>query len=97
MAEFFEVRTLIEGHEAAAELAHGILAAGLATSIDIAEVPQPSAAGPTTWQLTLVTTGQQVPALERHMRSIGARHPIDREPIAHDFNGYPDWLSDDNQ
>ncbi|MFG1700552.1 hypothetical protein [Nonomuraea sp. NPDC049309] len=97
MAEFVEVRTLIEGHEAAADLAHGILLSGLATSIDIAEVPHPSAAGATAWQLTLVTTEQQVPALERHVRRTGGDRPIDRVPIAHHFDGYPDWLTGDDR
>ncbi|MEV0387830.1 hypothetical protein [Nonomuraea sp. NPDC050643] len=98
MAEFIEVRTTIEGHERAAELAHGILRAGLATSIDIAEVPHPAIAGNgVAWQLTLITTPPKVGTLERHIREVGADAPITSEPIIHDVDSYPDWLADDPQ
>ncbi|TDD35187.1 hypothetical protein E1286_39935 [Nonomuraea terrae] len=79
MGEFTEVRTTIDGHERAAELAHAILTAGLATSIDIAEVPVPHRAEPA-WQLTLVTTARELPLLERHIKETGAdlvSEPVD--------------------
>ncbi|MFG1706417.1 hypothetical protein ACFLIM_24785 [Nonomuraea sp. M3C6] len=90
MAQFIEVRTTIEGHEKAAELAHGILRAGLATSIDITEVPHP--ADETAWELTLITTERQAPTLERHIRETGC--PIVSRPVTHDIDNYPDWLTD---
>lgn len=94
MAEFFELRTTIEGHERAAELAHGILLAGLATSMDIAEVPNPAPHHDNAaWQLTLITTQRQVPILERHIRETGA-DIIDCTPVIHDIDHYPDWLTD---
>ncbi|SEH02505.1 hypothetical protein SAMN05444920_12743 [Nonomuraea solani] len=92
MAEYIEVRTTIEGHVRAAELAHGILRAGLATSIDIAEVPHPHDGA--TWELTLITTQPQVTTLERHIREGGANRPIISEPDAYDFDRHPDWLID---
>ena len=96
MAEFFEVRTTIEGRERAAGLAHGILLAGLATSIDIAEVPHPAPhRDDTAWQLTLITTERQVCTLERHIRETGEETPIDSEPVTHDIDRYHDWLTDD--
>ncbi|MEV0615242.1 hypothetical protein AB0I81_18105 [Nonomuraea sp. NPDC050404] len=96
MAEFFEVRTTIEGHEKAASLAHGILLAGLATSIDIAEVPHPAPhCDGTAWQLTLITTERQVSELERHIRQTDATMPIDKEPVMQGFDSYPEWLADD--
>ncbi|GAA3666997.1 hypothetical protein GCM10022224_033860 [Nonomuraea antimicrobica] len=94
MAEFLEVHTTIEGQERAAELAHGILLAGLATSIDIAEVPHPAPTPDgTAWQLTLITTERQVRTLERHIRETGGERAIDREPVVHDGDGHPDWLA----
>ncbi|GAA3551624.1 hypothetical protein GCM10022419_034910 [Nonomuraea rosea] len=96
MTEFIEVRTTIEGHEKAAELAHGILRAGLATSIDLSEVAQPAARHDmTTWQLTLITTERQAPILEQHIRDIGESIPISRQPVNHDIDHYPDWLIND--
>ncbi|WP_043630293.1 hypothetical protein [Nonomuraea candida] len=96
MAEFFEVRTTIEGHERAAALAHGILLTGLATSIDIAEVPNPAPGhDDTAWQLTLITTERQVSHVERHIRETAGDRPIDRDPVIHDIDRYPDWLADD--
>ncbi|MGR6915272.1 hypothetical protein ACU635_13590 [[Actinomadura] parvosata] len=95
MAEFVEIRMTIESHERAAELAHGILLACLATSIDIAEAPdQPVHRDTPTWQLTLITTNEQVPALEGHLRSTGATAPLDCRPVIQEFEGYPDWLMD---
>ncbi|TYB67718.1 hypothetical protein FXF51_13125 [Nonomuraea sp. PA05] len=95
MAEYFEVRMAIESHERAAELAHGILLAGLATSIDIAEAPdQPIHRDEPVWQLTLIATDEQVPTLERHIMSSGGGAPIDCRPVNHDFDSYPDWLTD---
>ncbi|WP_188191837.1 hypothetical protein [Nonomuraea sp. SYSU D8015] len=89
MAEFIEVRTTIEGHERAAALADGILRAGLATSIDIDEAPP----GESTWRLTLITTRRHAPALEREIRVVGGHGPIVAHPVAHDVDGYPDWLT----
>ncbi|GAA4912128.1 hypothetical protein HD597_012250 [Nonomuraea thailandensis] len=98
MAEFVEVRMTIGSHERAAELAHGILLAGLATSIDIAEAPdQALLRDELAWQLTLITTDEQVPALERHVRDAGAEGPVDCRPVIHDFEGHPDWLTGDQQ
>ncbi|MFC4122677.1 hypothetical protein [Nonomuraea zeae] len=96
MTEFIEVRTTIEGHEKAAELAHGILRSGLATSIDLTEVAQPAAPHDrTTWQLTLITTEQQAPALELHIRDVDRHAPISRQPVSEDIDAYPDWLIND--
>ncbi|MGW0805639.1 hypothetical protein [Nonomuraea sp. NPDC002799] len=93
MAEFIEVRTTVEGHERAAALTHGILDAGLATSIDIAEVTQPAQAGDeTTWQLTFITTAAQVGILEERIRESGHGGPIISQPVLHDLDAYPDWL-----
>ncbi|MEV0996550.1 hypothetical protein [Nonomuraea sp. NPDC050202] len=98
MAEFVEIRMTIGSHERAAELAHGILLAGLATSIDIAEAPDPAAPrDEPAWQLTLITTDEQAPMLERHVRGAGADAPIDCRPVIHDFDGHPDWLTGDQQ
>ncbi|GAA2834473.1 hypothetical protein [Nonomuraea rubra] len=98
MAEFVEIRMTIGSHERAAELAHGILLAGLATSIDIAEAPgQAVLRDELAWQLTLITTDEQVPTLERHVRAAGADAPVDCRPVIHDFDGHPDWLTDDQQ
>jgi hypothetical protein len=95
MAEFIEVRATIEGHEKAAALAHGILRAGLATSIDIDEVPHPSTApDAAAWRLTLITTKAHAPALERHIRGAGADCPVVSRPVAPDLDGFPDWLMD---
>ncbi|MEV5892158.1 hypothetical protein [Nonomuraea fuscirosea] len=95
MAEFFEVRTTIGGREQAAELAHGILFSGLATSIDIAEAPDPApgreAAG---WQLTFIAAGPQVAALERHIRQASPDTPVEAMPVTHDLDSYPGWLTD---
>ncbi|MFI7706464.1 hypothetical protein [Nonomuraea sp. NPDC049480] len=93
MAEFIEVRTTIEGHEKAAALANGILRAGLATSIDIDIDAAPSGEGGT-WQLTLITTERQAPTLEQHIRDAGQDGPIVAQPVIHDIEGYPDWLTD---
>jgi hypothetical protein len=97
MAEFFEVRTTIKGHEKAASLAHGILLAGLATSIDIAEVPDPAPySHEIAWQLTLITTERQVATLERHIRECGAGDtPIETVPVIHDVDNDPGRLADD--
>ncbi|UBU11684.1 hypothetical protein [Nonomuraea gerenzanensis] len=96
MAEFFEVRMTIGSHERAAELAHGILLAGLATSIDIAEAPdQPIHRDEPVWQLTLITTDEQVPSLEQHIRSNGDDAAVVWRPVVHDFDSLPDWLTDD--
>jgi hypothetical protein len=96
MTEFIEVRTTIEGHEKAAELAHGILRAGLATSIDLAEVPHPAAChDQVTWQLTLITTEPQASTLEQHIRESGEGGPISSQPVIHDIDHYPDWLTGD--
>ncbi|MCK2212500.1 hypothetical protein MF672_001600 [Actinomadura sp. ATCC 31491] len=92
MAEFIEVRTTVEGHEKAAALAHEILGAGLATSIDIDEVS--SSAGTARWQLTLITTGVQAPEMEELIRASGDAGPIDSRPVTHDIDSYPDWLPD---
>ncbi|PRX58714.1 hypothetical protein B0I32_122177 [Nonomuraea fuscirosea] len=91
MAEFFEVHTTIGGREQAAELAHGILFSGLATSIDIAEAPGREA---TAWQLTFIAAGPQVAALERHIRRASPDAPVAAEPVTHDIDSYPDWLTD---
>ncbi|MFI7129583.1 hypothetical protein ACIBQ1_28060 [Nonomuraea sp. NPDC050153] len=91
MAEFIEVRATIEGHERAAALAHGILSTGLAASIDIAEVPS-ARQGTTVWELTLITTDQQVHTLERHIRDSDGGCSIARRPVTNDADGYPDWL-----
>ncbi|WP_327589432.1 hypothetical protein OHA25_22350 [Nonomuraea sp. NBC_00507] len=91
MAEFIEVRATIEGRTKAAVVAHGILRAGLATSIDIDEVPHPSA---NAWQLTLITTDQHAPTLEQHIRGSGENGPIVSRPVSHDLDGYPAWLTD---
>lgn len=95
MAEFFEVRTTIGCREQAAELAHGILFSGLATSIDIAEAPDatPGREAPG-WQLTFIATGPQVAALERHIRHASPDAPVEAEPVTHDIDSYPDWLTD---
>jgi hypothetical protein len=90
MAEFIEVRATIIGHGKAAALAHGILDAGLATSIDIGEVP----CGESMWELTLITTEQRAPILEQHIRDAGETGPIVARPVTHDVDGYPDWLTD---
>jgi hypothetical protein len=92
MAEFLEVRTTIEGHAQAAALAHSILLAGLATSIDIAEVPARDTG--IAWQLTLITPAPQSAALEQHIRARGAGGPIESQPILHDVDDYPDWLAE---
>ncbi|SDJ58538.1 hypothetical protein SAMN05421874_102312 [Nonomuraea maritima] len=70
MGEFTEVRATIFGHENAAELAHAILSAGLASSIDIAEVPAPHQDEPA-WELTLVTPAPQAPLVEERLRQAG--------------------------
>ncbi|NUS05624.1 MAG: hypothetical protein HOV97_24070 [Nonomuraea sp.] len=93
MAAFVEVRTTIEGHEQAAALAHAILLAGLATSIDIAEVPAEEAGS--AWQLTLIAPESEAAALERHIRANGEGGPVESHPIAHDLDDYPDWLTED--
>jgi len=93
MAEFVEVRTTIEGHEQAAELAHSILLAGLATSIDIAEVPAVTAGS--AWQLTLIAPRAQAAELERHIRANGESGPVESQPVLHDVDSYPDWLTED--
>ncbi|MEV0232598.1 hypothetical protein [Nonomuraea sp. NPDC050786] len=93
MAEFIEVRATVEGHEQAAALAHAILGAGLAASIDIAEVPS-TRPGEITWELTLVTTDRHAATLEQHLRQTGECCSIVSAPVIHDVDGYPDWLGD---
>lgn len=90
MTEFIEVRTTVEGDERAAALAHGILGAGLATSIDIAEAPS-ERPGEIAWELTLVTTDQHAATIERRLRQAGAG--VVTAPVAHDADAYPDWLT----
>ncbi|TMR94821.1 hypothetical protein EJK15_31925 [Nonomuraea basaltis] len=90
MAEFIEVRTTIDGHEKAAALAHGLLRAGLATSIDIDEVPSDES----TWQLTLITAERQAHTVEQRIRETGENGPIISRPVTHDIDCYPDWLTD---
>ncbi|MGW4800120.1 hypothetical protein ACWEPC_47655 [Nonomuraea sp. NPDC004297] len=97
MAEFFEVRMTTETHTRAAELAHGILLTGLATSIDIAALPRPAAQhDDPAWQLTLISTDEHLPALRRHLSAAGGATPIDFEPVSHDIDNYPEWLKDDH-
>jgi hypothetical protein len=91
MAEFIEVRTTIEGHEKAAAFAHGILIAGLATSIDIAQVP--AKGSEIAWELTLVTPQQQAAALEEHIRADDDAGPAVSQPVLNDIDACPDWLS----
>ncbi|MEU5863179.1 MULTISPECIES: hypothetical protein [unclassified Nonomuraea] len=91
MAEFIEVRTTIEGHEQAAALAHTILLAELATSIDIAEAPAAEAGD--SWQLTLITPRERAAALEAHIVANGGA--VDSQPVLHDIDTYPDWLTED--
>ncbi|MEW1839669.1 hypothetical protein AB0392_17130 [Nonomuraea angiospora] len=91
MAEFIEVRATVEGDERAAALAHGIFSAGLAASIDIAEVPSPRH-GTTVWELTLITTDGQVPTLERHIRETAGGCSVTSRPVTQDADGHPDWL-----
>ncbi|MFI6919906.1 hypothetical protein ACIBIZ_08120 [Nonomuraea spiralis] len=93
MAEFIEVRTTIEGHEQAAALAHAILLAGLATSIDIAEVPSTETG--ISWQITLITPQTQAAALAAHIRANGGHGPIDSQPVLHDIDARPDWLTEE--
>ncbi|TDD24350.1 hypothetical protein [Nonomuraea diastatica] len=96
MAEFIEVRATIEGHERAAVLANDILRAGLATSIDIAETPRPASRHDAiSWELTLITTAGQAPALERHIWATGLECAIVSRPIVTDLDGPPDWLNDE--
>ncbi|TDC09946.1 hypothetical protein E1267_05820 [Nonomuraea longispora] len=93
MAEFIEVRATVEGHERAAVLANGIFRAGLATSIDIAETPHPTAHhDEIAWELTLITTASQAPALERHIRETGFDSPIMSRPLVTDPDNRPDWF-----
>ncbi|MEU6711579.1 hypothetical protein ABZ897_08860 [Nonomuraea sp. NPDC046802] len=92
MAEFIEVRTTIEGYERAATLSHRILGAGLATSIDIAEAPDP--AGQPVWELTFITTGEAAATLEEQLRANGDGGAVISRPVAHDLDSYPDWLPD---
>ncbi|MEQ4717751.1 hypothetical protein [Nonomuraea sp. B19D2] len=92
MAEFIEVRATIEGHERAAALAHAILGAGLAASIDIAEVPS-ARPGEITWELILITTDRQAATLERHIRETGEGCSVVSAPVTHELDGYPDWLT----
>ncbi|MGP3935454.1 hypothetical protein [Nonomuraea sp. KM88] len=99
MAEFIEVRATIEGHERAAVLANGILRAGLATSIDIAETPRPTARhDEISWELTLITTAWQAPALERHIRETGLDSAIVSRPVVADpgshLDRHPDRQTD---
>ncbi|MFB9628563.1 hypothetical protein [Nonomuraea helvata] len=93
MAEFIEVRATVEGYERAAALAHALLGAGLAASIDIAEVPS-ARPGAITWELTLVTTDRQAATLEQHIRQTGECCSVVSAPVAHDVDGYPDWLGE---
>ncbi|WP_433433222.1 hypothetical protein [Nonomuraea sp. CA-141351] len=93
MAEFIEVRATIEGYKEAAALAHAILSAGLAVSIDIAEVPS-ARPGEITWELTLITTDRHAATLERHIRETGEGCTVVSTPVTHDADGYPDWLTD---
>ncbi|QYC44351.1 hypothetical protein Nocox_33920 [Nonomuraea coxensis DSM 45129] len=93
MAGFIEVRTTVEGHEKAAALAHEIMGADLATSIDIDEVPAPSSTAETsTWRLTLLIADAYAPALEALMRSSGHAGPVESRPVTHDIDSHPDWL-----
>ncbi|MEO3873937.1 hypothetical protein ABGB18_34430 [Nonomuraea sp. B12E4] len=96
MAEFIEVHTTIEGHERAAELVHGILDAGLATSIDISEVPPAAALSEdvTTWELTFIAPAAQAPVLERHIRERGFGNLIVSLPVTHSLDNHPGWLTD---
>ncbi|MGA4991609.1 hypothetical protein ACWCOT_32860 [Nonomuraea bangladeshensis] len=91
MAAFIEVRTTVEGHEKAAVLAHEILGADLATSIDIDEVPG-SPAGTSAWRLTLITTDAHAPAMEALLRAAGHTGPVESRPVTYDVDSYPDWM-----
>ncbi|MEV4015835.1 hypothetical protein AB0J35_35575 [Nonomuraea angiospora] len=91
MPEFIEVRATVEGHERAAALARGIFSAGLAASIDIAELPSPHR-GTTVWELTLITTDGQATMLERRIRETDDGCSVTSRPVTPDADGYPDWL-----
>ncbi|MEU4514699.1 hypothetical protein AB0G05_34815 [Nonomuraea wenchangensis] len=93
MSAFIEVRTTVEGHEKAAVLAHEILGADLATSIDIDEVPGSSTSAETSaWRLTLITTDAHAPAMEALLRASGHTGPIESRPVTYDIDSYPDWM-----
>jgi hypothetical protein len=68
MAETVEVHTTVEGQERAVELAHTILRAGLAHSIDLSPVAGSGAEGGeiSTWKLSALTTGAWLAAVEEH-------------------------------
>ncbi|NRQ36782.1 hypothetical protein HII36_33835 [Nonomuraea sp. NN258] len=90
MAEFVEIRATVEGHEKAAEVAHAILCEGLATSIEISEVPSP---GPgISWQLTLIAPATDRDRLERRLERAGGDLAA-AVPVQAGFDPCPDWLS----
>lgn len=94
MEAYIEVSTTVEGHGNAAALARRIVGGGLAASIDISPAPGPrdgprggpreeARDGEPVWELTLVTTGSQAAAVERHIRDAGGAGPIVRRPLPH--------------
>ncbi|MER7502770.1 hypothetical protein AB0L05_06380 [Nonomuraea pusilla] len=98
MEAYIEVSTTVEGHGNVAALAHRIVGGGLAASIDISPAPGPrdgphegareearegARDGEPVWELTLVTTGSQAAAVERHIREAGGAGPIIKRPLPH--------------
>ncbi len=99
MAEFIEVRTTVEGREAATQLAHGIVGAKLAASVEISETTRVirwdvGIEGAALWQLAIVTTESLLPALRKHILESqeDENPPITTTPLEAGSERYREWL-----
>ncbi|SDL47464.1 divalent cation tolerance protein CutA [Nonomuraea jiangxiensis] len=77
MVEFIEVHLTVDAPDKASRLAHGLLHAGLAATVDISEVTrlirrEGGIEETSAWQLGVVTTAGRLADIERH---VGDDHP----------------------
>jgi periplasmic divalent cation tolerance protein len=99
MAEFIEVRTTVEGREVATQLAHGIVSAGLAASVEISETTRVirwdvGIEEAALWQLAIVTIEGLLPALREQILQgrDDENPPITTTPMEAGSERYLEWL-----
>jgi uncharacterized protein involved in tolerance to divalent cations len=99
MAEFIEVRTTVEGREAATQLAHSIVGARLAASVEISETTRVirwdvGIEDAALWRLTIITTESLFPALRKHILEgqEDENPPLTTTPLEAGSERYREWL-----
>ncbi|SEG96949.1 Uncharacterized protein involved in tolerance to divalent cations [Nonomuraea solani] len=100
MAELIEVHTTVEGQEKAADLAHDILRAGLAASIDLSPVTrlvrwETGVEETGAWKVAALTVDTRLPALRQRIeRAHGDAvvPPILTFPVTTGSEAYLEWL-----